>query len=156
MNKHFHWIGLKFTMGLLLYFQELPWQFCRVNLISYKTISVLHFRAVITWAFSLTNLAMSSNVGTNVWGNTYRLNKEKSSRKLECQPLPAFNTFKTKSSSETQSNIFNLSGTQPSLQAGSTSSFNSMDKRVDWGNIVDNVFREEIGKMAERYKKENK
>ena len=84
---------------------------------------------------------MSSNFGTNVWGNTYRLNKEKSLKKMECQPLPAFNTF------------LNLNGSQPTLEAGSTSSFNSLDKRLDWGNLVDSVLMEEIGKMAERYNK---
>ena len=84
---------------------------------------------------------MSIKSPTNVWGYTYRQNKENSARKLESQPLPAFHTFQNKTTFETGNKK-----TRGSLG----------DKRMDWGSLVENVFREEIGKMAERYQRDNK
>ena len=77
---------------------------------------------------------------TNVWGYTYRQNKENSARK-QSQPLPAFHTFQNKTTFETGNKK-----TRGSLG----------DERMDWGSLVENVFREEIGKMAERYQRDNK
>ena len=109
---------------------------------------------------------MSFNCGTNVWGNVYRENREKSRAKLEArnnfgensgpQSLPAFNTFQNKTNSlsnkisSTSSNIKSSSGSlsKTSSPLGSNS---ELDKRLDWGRMVDNVFREEIRKMAEGY-----
>ena len=83
---------------------------------------------------------MSPKFPTNVWGHIYRQNKEKSSRKQEWQQyqsLPAFNTFQNKTE---QKKTWGALG----------------DRRMDWDSLVDTVFREEIGKLAERFQRENK
>ena len=87
---------------------------------------------------------MPTRFPTNVWGYTYRHNKEISARKQEWhqhQTLPAFHTLQNKTNFETGNKK-----TRGSLG----------DRRMDWGTLIDNVFKEEIGKMAERYQRENK
>jgi hypothetical protein len=124
---------------------------------------------------------MAFNCGTNVWGNTYRENREKSLGSFRSinnvgesngpTSLPnLYNqsqnsnvySFKTSSSSSQSSNSesthFNWGGSESRNQSSSGSSSNSsspmgsssgLDKRLDWGSMVDNVLKEEIGKMAE-------
>ena len=114
---------------------------------------------------------MSYNSGTNVWGNTYRLNREKAigesvdsrnnfGESSGQQPLPAFNTFYNKTNSSSfgvQSKNLYWGGSQSSSSSSSNTSSplgssSDLDRRVDWASMVDNVFREEIGKMAQGFK----
>ena len=114
---------------------------------------------------------MSCNSGTNVWGNTYRLNREKArgesvdsrnnfGESNGPQSLPAFNTFHNKTYSSSfgpEVKKLNWNGSQSSSSSSSNTSspFGSssdLDRGVDWASMVDNVFREEIGKMAQGYR----
>ena len=111
---------------------------------------------------------MSFNCGTNVSGNIYSENREKSRAKLESrnsfgesnrpQSLPAFNTFENKTNSTSgkinseligsEAKHFNWAGSQSSIKSSRDSSSNTssqlgsnrdVDKRLDWGRMVDNV-----------------
>eukprot|EP00090_Calanus_glacialis_P046815 TRINITY_DN9381_c0_g1_i1.p1 TRINITY_DN9381_c0_g1~~TRINITY_DN9381_c0_g1_i1.p1 ORF type:complete len:128 (+),score=33.74 TRINITY_DN9381_c0_g1_i1:24-407(+) len=124
---------------------------------------------------------MSYSCTTNVWGNFYRQNREKSRAKVDSrnnfgessgpQSLPAFNTFQNKTSSSSgkinselfgsEAKHFNWGGSQSNIKSSSASSSktssplgsnNDLDKRLDWGRMVDNVLKEEIRKMAEGYR----
>ena len=114
---------------------------------------------------------MSYSSGTNVWGNTYRLNRENArgtnmnsrnnfGESSEPQSLPAFNTFHNKSNSPAfgaESTNLNWGGSPSSSSSSSNTSSplgssSDLDRRVDWASMVDNVFREEIGKMAQGFK----
>ena len=114
---------------------------------------------------------MSYNTGTNVWGNTYRLNREKArgenmdsrntfTESTEPKSLPGFNTFHNNtnsSSSWTEGKNLSWGGSQSSSSSSSNTSSplgssSDLDRRVDWASMVDNVFREEIGKMAQGFR----
>ena len=114
---------------------------------------------------------MSYNNGTNVWRNTYRLNREKArgenmdstnnfGENSGPQSLPAFNTFYNKTNSSSfgaEGKNLNWGGSQSSSSGSSNTSSplgssSDLDRRVNWASMVDNVFREEIGKMAQGFK----
>eukprot|EP00092_Neocalanus_flemingeri_P004083 GFUD01004395.1.p1 GENE.GFUD01004395.1~~GFUD01004395.1.p1 ORF type:complete len:147 (+),score=40.10 GFUD01004395.1:27-467(+) len=142
---------------------------------------------------------MAFTSGSNVWGNTYRQNSDKSVGPFGSRnnfgesngpsSLPAFSnqghksniySFETSSSSSSGSNSGTLTRTNSNLSLGteskkfswtgpdktfggsssgsSSNSSNSsgssrdLDKRLDWGKLVDNVFKQEIGKLSEGYR----
>ena len=84
------------------------------------------------------------NVNVNVWANIYRENRERTWGMTARQGIMNAGT-------DVQNyNKYQYSGYLPGVKFDQGDS-NSCE-RLDWGRLVDTVFMEEIGKMAEAFR----
>ena len=126
---------------------------------------------------------MAFNPGTNVWGKTYRENREKSLAawnsagdnigqvSYSCSSINYGGVFQSNNQLGGYTNAFpstfvtNSSGFQANHHFGRYQNASSNttrpltscctpEKRLDWGYMVESVFQEEIGKMAKESKNE--